>query len=108
MLPLPFVLIVIGLNTTQVIVSLTGSDSLPAASTLLTRTVLIPGLSAREADQLVVPLAGWKGPLPNWQSTCTTPLLSLAEPCKITVPLVNRALAGGNMIDTDGATESGV
>src|SRR6266849_1836533 len=83
-------------------VSLTGTDSLPAQSTLLTRTVLGPGTSAKDADQFVVPVAGWKGPLPSWTSTCATPLLSFAVPCTVTVPLVNLAPASGEVNKTAG------
>src|SRR5260221_14604456 len=79
-------------------VSLTGADWLPAVSTLLATTVLGPGTSANDADQFVVPVAGWKGPLPSWTSTCATPLLSLAVPCTVTVPLVNRAPGSGEVM----------
>src|SRR5258707_3067540 len=87
-------------------VSLTGADWLPAASTLLATTVLGPGASANDADQLAVPVATWKGPLPSWTSTCATPLLSLAVPCTVTVPLVTRAPSSGEVMATVGLVTS--
>src|SRR5216684_3682028 len=87
-------------------VSLTGADWLPAASTLLATTVLGPGASANDADQLAVPVATWKGPLPSWTSTCATPLLSLAVPCTVTVPLVTRDPSSGEVMATVGLVTS--
>src|SRR5260221_516332 len=87
-------------------VSLTGADWLPAVSTLLATTVLGPGASASDADQLAVPVATWKGPLPSWTSTCATPLLSLAVPCTVTVPLVTRDPSSGEVMATLGLVTS--
>src|SRR5258708_1573644 len=87
-------------------VSLTGADWLPAVSTLLATTVLGPGASASDADQLAVPVATWKGPLPSWTSTCATPLLSLAVPCTVTVPLVTRDPSSGEVMATVGFVTS--
>src|SRR2546421_10005279 len=81
---------------------LPSSDSLPAASTLLTRTVLGPGTKSKEADQFVVPVASWNGLLPTWYRTWTTRRLSLARPCKVTVPLVKREFGAGEVIETVG------
>ena len=104
--PKPFTAMVTWLTGAKITEREAVLETLPAASMLRARMVLVPAASVSVADQLVAPFALTKEPLFNCTSTRARAALSLAVPVTVTVALVNFALAAGVEMATEGAVTS--
>src|SRR5688572_19852180 len=96
--PRPTTVILIGIITTLVRMRETIADSLPVSSSALAVITFRPARSVIDANQLVVPLAGWNGAPFRLHKICATAKLSEARPWIVTGLFVRRPLRGETMV----------